>query len=445
MKKYILITILSLFCLPAIAEKGLIVKTSGEDVYIDITEMKTPPAAGSEFVIYREGEAIVNPVTGKNLGSDMTETAKGTITEVHEKYAKGKITSKTEEIKPGFFAELKTAAQAEIRKLDGQAQDVNINAAAPVWESEPVTGTIVDVAAGDFLGDGSALLAAAEEQKLSLYRKDGNKLVEISSIALPSTVNIVSLETLKAGYADLKKDSLMINTYDSQSDRLDAAVFTLENTEFKRANQLKWLVRPLNPVTEPAAFYTQEVYTTQGFNLSFIRPLEYKNAGFSSGSEKLSVPRINWLFGLTVADLDNDGKKDAVYVDPGGSLTVQYDKKSKYASSRSGFDRTPNRARIKNNTVYFHSRIPLKKVPGGAEFFGLSNIPKFILADAFAKYVDADLCKFSWNGTKLSEVSQTKLGGPAWNITYGSFGGFEGIIAPVNIIGDMTVIKIYKF
>jgi hypothetical protein len=47
---------------------GIIVQEKGDSFYTDLGEGKTRPER--RLIIYREGEPILHPVTGKHLGSD---------------------------------------------------------------------------------------------------------------------------------------------------------------------------------------------------------------------------------------------------------------------------------------------------------------------------------------------------------------------------------------
>ncbi|MDD4003826.1 MAG: VCBS repeat-containing protein [Elusimicrobiaceae bacterium] len=437
------VLILLFLAAPLRAETGQVVKTHDDEVLIDISEFREKPVAGSPFVIYEPGEELVNPSTGKKLGAELKRRGKGSLTEIHDTYAKGRISESSAVIKPGFVAEFETAVK---RLTEPAAPPANtLPAQTPVWESEPVPGITVDAAPGDFDGDGLTELAVAQAALISIFRRDGTQLVAVSSAALPAIQRIVSIETLKAGQADLKTDALIINIFDSASNQVEAGIYALENGTLTRKDQLKWIVRALNAAGDAPAYYTQEIYQSQGFRLSFIKPLEYRD-GFRTGSARLTLPRADWLYGLTVTDLDGDGKNESVYTTPGGSISVQFEKRAKHADTRTGFSRTPNRANIKNTQLYFNLRLPVVKTGKTAGIYGVSNIPAHMLSEAFGKYSDADLCRFAWNGAILTETGRTRLGGAVWNINYGSFGGLEpGLIIPVTTIDDATIIKVFGY
>jgi TolB-like protein len=69
---------------------GLVVKVSGADVFTDLGTNKNLQKE-MKVIIYREGEKICHPVTGKILGCDTTVLAEVTLVQVFEDLSKGKL------------------------------------------------------------------------------------------------------------------------------------------------------------------------------------------------------------------------------------------------------------------------------------------------------------------------------------------------------------------
>jgi hypothetical protein len=72
--------------------EGRVVKSEGEKVYIDRgsdgsvkKEMK--------FIVYRKGDPILHPVTGKHLGCDTLELAEARIANVFDNFSIGKVSN----------------------------------------------------------------------------------------------------------------------------------------------------------------------------------------------------------------------------------------------------------------------------------------------------------------------------------------------------------------
>ena len=58
-------------------------------------------SSGSNFSVYRQGESLIDPDTGIELGTEKTKIADISITEVEPKFSKAKISNSKEEIKTG--------------------------------------------------------------------------------------------------------------------------------------------------------------------------------------------------------------------------------------------------------------------------------------------------------------------------------------------------------
>ena len=76
--------------------EGLVVKVKGKEVFADLGKNKKLKKE-MKFIIYREGEKIVHPVTGKVLGSDPEILGEATVVQVFDDLSKGKLIV-TEEI-----------------------------------------------------------------------------------------------------------------------------------------------------------------------------------------------------------------------------------------------------------------------------------------------------------------------------------------------------------
>jgi curli biogenesis system outer membrane secretion channel CsgG len=65
---------------------GRIIKVDGNRAWINLGA-SSGVKVGDTFTIVNMGEALIDPETGANLGADETETGKGQVTEVQEKFA----------------------------------------------------------------------------------------------------------------------------------------------------------------------------------------------------------------------------------------------------------------------------------------------------------------------------------------------------------------------
>ena len=81
--------------------KGKVVLVKEDGTVFVNSGANTGVKVGDDFSVYREGEALIDPDTGIELGKDCTKIADVSITEVQEKFSKAKIDSSTSEIAKG--------------------------------------------------------------------------------------------------------------------------------------------------------------------------------------------------------------------------------------------------------------------------------------------------------------------------------------------------------
>jgi hypothetical protein len=70
--------------------EGLVIKTKGKDIYADFGSFKRIKKE-MKFIVFRQGETIVHPVTGKILGSETEELGVATVVTVFEDMSIGKL------------------------------------------------------------------------------------------------------------------------------------------------------------------------------------------------------------------------------------------------------------------------------------------------------------------------------------------------------------------
>ncbi len=70
--------------------EGLVIQTKGSDIYADFGSFKNIKKE-MRFIVFRQGENIVHPVTGKILGSETEELGVATVVQVFEDMSVGKL------------------------------------------------------------------------------------------------------------------------------------------------------------------------------------------------------------------------------------------------------------------------------------------------------------------------------------------------------------------
>ncbi|MBI5187354.1 MAG: hypothetical protein HZA01_16735 [Nitrospinae bacterium] len=88
--------------------EGMVVRANGKELTLDLG-LRSNIRENSRALIYREGEPVIQPLTGKKLGADAVILAEGKITGVLEAYSKGEIVKhlKSGEIKAGDLVIMK--------------------------------------------------------------------------------------------------------------------------------------------------------------------------------------------------------------------------------------------------------------------------------------------------------------------------------------------------
>ncbi len=72
--------------------QGRIVQVKGGQIYLN-TGASGGILAGDEFDVFREGEALVDPESGLNLGAELAQIGKVQVVEVQEKFSKAIVVS----------------------------------------------------------------------------------------------------------------------------------------------------------------------------------------------------------------------------------------------------------------------------------------------------------------------------------------------------------------
>ena len=70
--------------------EGLVIQTKGTNIYADFGSFKSIKKE-MRFIVFRQGQQIVHPVTGKVLGSETEELGVATVVEVYEDMSIGKL------------------------------------------------------------------------------------------------------------------------------------------------------------------------------------------------------------------------------------------------------------------------------------------------------------------------------------------------------------------
>lgn len=80
---------------PAANVEGAVARVDGDRVYINLGA-ESGVKVGDRYAVYSRGEAIIDPVTGANLGSEEKQTGTAVVTEVQPKFSIATLTGAAE-------------------------------------------------------------------------------------------------------------------------------------------------------------------------------------------------------------------------------------------------------------------------------------------------------------------------------------------------------------
>ena len=104
-----------------------VIKVSGGEVYLNRGAGATFKV-GDKLSLFTQGEALVDPDTGENLGSAEEEVAAVEITSIQKKFTKAKILQGGKQVKKGMIARIaKDQSSGEERELTPGSSDKPIN------------------------------------------------------------------------------------------------------------------------------------------------------------------------------------------------------------------------------------------------------------------------------------------------------------------------------
>jgi hypothetical protein len=80
---------------PARGLEARVVKLDGDRMYINVGA-ESGVKVGDRFAVFTVGEALIDPVTGANLGAEEKQTGTAAVTDVQPKFAIATVTGKAD-------------------------------------------------------------------------------------------------------------------------------------------------------------------------------------------------------------------------------------------------------------------------------------------------------------------------------------------------------------
>lgn len=425
-----------------------VIRVDSDTVYFDTTSSSAPASseagvvsAGDSFVIFEYGDELISPITGSHLGRIKITVAAGTITEIEPKYAVGRIDLKKSEPKPGQRVRFQEGLKPNLAPEQSGEK-------LPVWQSSPIAETVLGITLGDINGDGINELITLSSRKITAYTLQKRGVLKTKGAwEVPRTRRFLSVEA-----ADLKNtgaDQIYVCAFSDFSNRIETYVLEWKDGKFVKKETLKWLVANIAGPGTAALMYSQQLFNNRHLNRSGIRRLLYRDGKFTTHSKRLKKPRLDWIYGFSMADINGDGEEDVIYITGSDRLRIQFKKRKDYWESADDFGKTPNRLEWMGEKLRIYPRLPVIKDAGGQTLiYGIVNIPKSgLLAESFGRYKSGELHCFRWSSMAATPQLAWKapVDGYISGIQYGKFAGLpNGLIISTVGTANHSILMLFE-
>ncbi|MDP3543584.1 MAG: VCBS repeat-containing protein [Elusimicrobiota bacterium] len=423
----------------AVPAKGYVVKTSGTQIWLDLTAADGA-APGRGFAVYEEGEDIKHPVTGEQLGKAERKLAEGKLEEVADKFSVGRLGEPAPHVQAGARARLTSPAPAPpaapaSSRLPGEAE-----LRGPRTRGAAFPYVITAMAVADFDGSGAKQVVLSDDKAFRLYAYPAAEHKVLAQIDIPGTgARILSLEA-----ADLDgngKAELFVSIYNEGFRRLETSVFALEEGKWAKKADLPLLVRAHQNAKGEPSLASQQIQDDKTFPFGAVYPLVYKDGKYAQGRPKLNPKRADWLYGFSYAQLDAAGEPAALYLTSVNSLRAQFAKG--HWRSKEGFGQSPTRVRWYEKLLEFHP--PMLATYNDSGFDKLYIIRNLAmlggLANPFGLFNGGEIHAKTWTGVAFETAWKADLGGssPGFALVEAEAGRKELLVAVAGATGKSAV------
>ena len=170
---------------------------------------------------------------------------------------------------------------------------------------------------GDVDGDGKNEVVIMDNHNLYLFKYDGDKLTLFQKIESGYQHNFLTLDVAdvnRNGYAEIIVTSVV-------EDNLQSFILEYEERKFKKITEKNgWHFRILNHPKEGIILMGQRM-GSEGVSVGPIYQFVWKKKSFERGP-KMPFPKETKIFGLTLADIRNQGVLDTIILDDQERLRI---------------------------------------------------------------------------------------------------------------------------
>jgi len=394
---------------------GYVVKLDCASVILDFND-KSGAAAGQPFTIFKEGEELKHPVTGKSLGRMEIPVAEGSLREVLPNYSIGVVAPAAQPVAVGMRARLKPVVAAPApAPVIAPHQEVGslATARAPLWRSPAFDYQATAFAVADCRGDGKLEAVVSDGRQVYLYPyppQDAKPLAEFApSSSAPMVVSLQAVDLNGNGRAEI-----FVSLYNDAFARFETVVLELDDKgTLQQIAEIPYLVSGYQDPAGKRQFAAQQITDDVSFPFGAIYPLVYKDGKYGPGKPavKFLKRQVDWLYDFTFLTLD--GKPATVSATSTDLIRVQFAKGNSWKTAEA-YCQTPIRKRWAGDRMLLF-RPALSVVydqKSGADLYAVKNIASFGgLAGPFGLFSRAELHRLDWNGLSLAPSWVAELGG----------------------------------
>jgi len=400
--KYILLPVL-LFLSAGLYANETVVRVDDKQIYIDVSELKTPVKIGDTFKVILSTEHLINPTTKKNLGPVYNYSPAGKVVEVQPLYVIGEVVPPTG-IAVGQKVVFDTAAHHPVNAdpLHGTHKAITY---------EPVEQEIISLSAADVIApEDNNIVTLSSKGRVSVWKRDGEQTKELMSYQLPSNKKGLTISALPLRGGETAE--IFVSAYDTSATRIDTLVLAVKDDQLSLIQTLPYFAKEMGCGDEKT-LWVQKPFVSNA-RPGNARQMYYANERFTASDNSFPTQR-KWLQGLHLRQKQAGEKSPFFYIEHEKVKLEQSD--GQKAESAGFFGSTPNRFSHKRNIVKMYPSLQVFGPEETPVIAAVENTAKMgMLSDTFGQYDSGAVYFLLFEKGRLIVEDTVKLGGVAYDL-----------------------------